>query len=138
MVALLGVWSLVEGRAPRKGRVRQQVDSRFHWLQIILSQTDVKPGLQGVLRAEGRPQQVQPVSRARRAPEPRKEETLAEKVDKIFSEIEEEYLEEDYNYIDGYDDEYYADGEEYFDEYSGGPNRGDQSLVSPESKPRLC
>ena len=26
MVALLGVWSLVEGRAPRKGRVRQQVD----------------------------------------------------------------------------------------------------------------
>ena len=52
----------------------------------------------------------------------------------IFSEIEEEYLEEDYNYIDGYDDEYYADGEEYFDEYSGGPNRGDQSLVSPESK----
>lgn len=78
------------------------------------------------------------MSRARRAPEPRKEETLAEKVDKIFSEIEEEYLEEDYNYIDGYDDEYYADGEEYFDEYSGGPNRGDQSLVSPESKPRLC
>ena len=43
-------------------------------------------------------------------------------------------MEEDYNYIDGYDDEYYADGEEYFDEYSGGPNRGDQSLVSPESK----
>ena len=56
----------------------------------------------------------------------------------MFPEIEEEYLEEDYNYIDGYDDEYYADGEEYFDEYSGGPNRGDQSLVSPESKPRLC
>jgi len=98
VVALLGVWSVVEGRAPRKGRVRQQ----------------------GVLRAEGRPQQVQPVSRARRAPEP---------------QIEEEYLEEDYNYIDGYDDEYYADGEEYFDEYSGGPNRGDQSLVSPETTP---
>ena len=59
------------------------------------------------------------------------------KLKQIFLEIEEEYLEEDYNYIDGYDDEYYADGEEYFDEYSGGPNRGDQSLVSPESKPRL-
>ena len=26
VVALLGLWSLVEGRAPRKGRVRQQVD----------------------------------------------------------------------------------------------------------------
>ena len=26
VVALLGVWSVVEGRAPRKGRVRQQVD----------------------------------------------------------------------------------------------------------------
>ena len=78
------------------------------------------------------------MSRARRAPEPRKERAQKENINKIFSEIEEEYLEEDYNYIDGYDDEYYADGEEYFDEYSGGPNRGDQSLVSPESKPRLC
>lgn len=52
----------------------------------------------------------------------------------LFAEIEDDYLEEDYNYVDGYDD-YYADGEEYFDEYEGGPNRGDQSLVSPESKP---
>ena len=49
------------------------------------------------------------------------------------TEIEDEYLEEeygDYNYIDGADDYY----DEYFDEYAGGPNRGDQSLVSPESK----
>ena len=77
------------------------------------------------------------MGRARRAPEPRKEGVQKKKIKEIISEIEEEYLEEDYNYIDGYDDEYYADGEEYFDEYSGGPNRGDQSLVSPESKSRL-
>merc|ERR1711962_1550244 len=50
VVTLLGVWNLVEGRAPRKGRPRQQ----------------------GVLRAEARPQDVQPMSRARRAPDPRK------------------------------------------------------------------
>ena len=43
---MLGVWSLVEGRAPRKGRVRQQVGSFFctHstcWLQVFVKHLDI-------------------------------------------------------------------------------------------------
>ena len=52
-----------------------------------LGQKKILFGLQGVLRAEGRPQQVQPVSRARRAPEPRKERAQEEKISQNFQKL---------------------------------------------------
>ena len=81
-----------------------------------------RPNRQGQLERGGS-SVVEPVQRgrdrARRAPDP---------------QIEDDYLEEDYNYVDGYDD-YYTDDYESYDENGGGPNRGDQSLVSPETTP---
>ena len=72
MVTLLGVWNLVEGRAPRKGRPRQQVQLTGTFFSTHFVSRDADVEVQGVLRAEARPQDVQPMSRARRAPDPRK------------------------------------------------------------------
>ena len=52
----------------------------------------------------------------------------------INVETEYDYIESDYSYIDGAYDDYYGDYGDYYKEDLDGPNRGDQSLVSPEGK----
>ena len=53
------------------------------------------------------------------------------KLKTLFLESEYDYLDENYIYTDGVYDDYYENYADYYEE-SGGPNRGDQSLVSPD------
>ena len=68
-------WSLEFGRGqgPKEGAATSA--GATHWniffsTHFVSRDADVE--VQGVLRAEARPQDVQPMSRARRAPDPRK------------------------------------------------------------------
>ena len=67
-------WSLEFGRGqgPKEGAATSAGATHWNIFSTHFVSRDADVEVQGVLRAEARPQDVQPMSRARRAPDPRK------------------------------------------------------------------